>query len=175
MNIYLALVLGVMFYFLVPFFIVVFVKNAKVKNVLITIMFISFLVALFIGIYFKVSITNNKVLVTPDFSGNWCSKKINFSFSNITRFDFLINIVMLIPIGMLTIYLMQRKKLWQKILVLCLVAFVSGILTELGQFILPIPRSVQLSDSILNIISVVMGGLIMSVYIKFKNIIFKEK
>ena len=47
-----------------------------------------------------------------------------------------------------------------------------GISLETLQFVLPVSRSVQLSDAILNTISVVMGGIIGILYdcvIKYKS------
>lgn len=175
MNVYLVLALGLIFYFLVPFIVIMFVKNKKAGNIIMSTLFAMFLVVLFIGIYFKVSFVGNKVYAVPDFSGKWFNKTINISFSSIPKFDFLINIIMLIPIGIVCRYLTQNKKFVKRLLILICVAFVSGILTELGQFILPIPRGVQLSDSLLNMLSVLIGGAVASFYYLLKNLVYRKK
>ena len=173
MNVYLVLAVGLLFYFVVPFLVIVFVKNSKLSNFFITILFVIFLGILFVGIYFKVSFVGNKVYAVPNFSGEWFNKTINFSFKNIPKFDLVINIIMLIPIGIVCRYLTKKKKLWARILILLVVAIISGICTELGQFILPIPRGVQLSDSLLNMGSVLIGGIVGSVYFAIRNKIHK--
>jgi VanZ family protein len=170
-----VLAVGLIFYFIVPFLIIMFINNKKVSNILMCILFAMFLVILFVGIYFKVSFVGNKVYAVPDFSGEWFNKTINLSFSSIPKFDFVINIIMLIPIGIVCRYLTRNKKIWARILILLCVAFISGILTELGQFILPIPRGVQLSDSVLNMISVVIGSVVASVYYLIKKVVFKGR
>ena len=175
MSVKLVLILGLIFYFVVPFIIIVFVKNKKVSNILMTILLIAFLCVLFVGIYFKVTFVGNKVYAKPDFSGEWFNKTINLRLSNIPKFDFMINIIMLIPIGIVCRYLTQNKKIWARILILIGVAFISGILTELGQYILPIPRGVQLSDSLLNMLSVIIGGIVASFYYLIKKLILKVK
>jgi len=164
MNVYLVLSVGLICYFIVPFIIIVFIKNRKVSNVLMTLLLIAFLVILFLGIYCKVYFVDDKVFVKPDFSGEWMSKTVNFKFNIVSKFDFFINLILLIPIGIVTRYLTKDRKAWARILIILVVAFVSGILTELGQFILPIPRSVQLTDSVLNMISVLIGAIVASFY-----------
>ena len=175
MNVYLVLALGLVCYFLVPFVIIMFVKNRRVSNVLMVTLFILFLVVLFVGIYFRVSFEGNKVFAKPIFTGEWFNKEINLSFKNIPKFDFVINLIMLIPVGIVCRYLTHRKKVCARIFILIVVAFISGILTELGQFILPIPRGVQLSDSILNMISVLIGGCVASFYYLIKKLVFKNR
>jgi len=175
MNVYFVLSVGLLFYFIVPFIIIMFVKNRKISNILMGILFTLFLVILFIGIYFKVSFVNNKVYAVPDFTGEWFNKTINLKLNNIPKFDLVINIIMLIPIGIVCRYLTQRKVVWKRIIILLMVAFVSGILTELGQFIMPIPRGVQLSDSLLNMLSVVIGGVIASFYYLIKGVVLKNR
>lgn len=175
MNIYLVLAVGLICYFIVPFIIIMFVKNKRVSNALMFTLLAVFLVVLFVGIYFRVSFVGNKVYAVPNFSGEWFNKTINVSFKNIPKFDLVINLIMLIPIGIVCRYATNKKPLWKRILILVVVAVVSGVLTELGQFILPIPRGVQLSDSVLNMISVLIGGCVASLYYVFKNLVFKNR
>lgn len=175
MNVYLILALGLTFYFIVPFLIIMFVKNKKASNVLMFILFVTFLVVLFLGIYCKVSFLDNKVFINFDFSGDWFNKEINWSLTNITKFDFVINIIMLLPVGMVCRFLTNSKSIWIRIIILISVSIVSGFLTEFGQFVLPIPRGVQLSDSLLNAGSVIIGGAVAEFYYLLKRLIFKEK
>ena len=160
MNVYLVLAIATLFYFIIPFMVIVFIKNRKICTFFMVTLFLMFLVVLFVGIYFKVSFINNMVYAVPDFSGEWFDKTINLSFANISTFDLVINLVMLIPVGVFCRYATRNKFIGSRILILLLVAVISGVLTELGQFILPVPRSVQLSDSLLNMVSVLIGGFV---------------
>ena len=75
---------------------------------------------------------------------------------------------MLIPIGLFDIYI-SRKTFMQKLLTCLLVGLMCGVLLETIQFVLPVVRSVQLSDVLLNAISVVIGGVMGVVYDKIFN------
>ena len=175
MNVYLVLAVALIFYFIIPFIVIVFVRNRKISNAILGVMFAVFLIVLFVGIYFKISFVNNKVFAVADFSGKWFNKEINLSFKNIPKLDLFVNLVMLIPIGIVCRYLTYRKKLSIRIVILLIVAILSGVLTELGQFIMPIPRGVQLSDCVFNIISVLVGGIFASLCFVIKKAIYKNR
>ena len=81
----------------------------------------------------------------------------------IDKVDLLINIVMLIPIGLTVVYF-NNKSIVSKFVVLVIVGVVMGVSLETIQFILPVVRSVQLSDALLNTFSVVLGGIIGLLY-----------
>ena len=126
-------------------------------------MLIMYAIILFFGITSRIVIDNNFAIVSLDYSANWCDKTINFSLVKIDKIDLLINIVMLIPIG-LTIVYFNNKSIVSKFVVLVIVGVVMGVLLETIQFILPVVRSVQLSDVLLNTFSVVLGGIIGLLY-----------
>ncbi len=65
MSVHLVLAIGLIFYFIIPFLIIVFVKNQRVSKLLMSILFVAFLAILFVGIYFKVSFVDNKVYAVP--------------------------------------------------------------------------------------------------------------
>ena len=67
---------------------------------------------------------------------------------------------MMIPIGIATLYFVRNKKIRTKIFVIILVSCLSGVIIELLQFILPIPRGVEVADGVLNMLSVSIGALI---------------
>ena len=169
----LIIILGTLFYFVLPFIIWACFKNEKIKNILTICFFFLYLVVLFIGVFGKLDINDNVVSFSFDFSGSWCAKPINFSLASISTFDLVINIVMLIPVGMFVSYFMKNKNLFLKIISLLGVGLFVGLFIETCQFILPVPRSVQLSDALLNTVSVFVGGLIAWLYLwiikKFKG------
>lgn len=160
-NIWLVLVLGIFSYFILPF-ILWLIKNNKARNILTGIFFGLYLIVLFAGVFGKIGISAQNVSISFDFSGRWCAKNINASLdlNGITKFDLIINLVMLIPVGMFVIYFGRKRKWWLKIILLIVFGALSGIFIELLQFILPVYRSVQLTDILLNTISVFVGGLI---------------
>ncbi|MBP3431993.1 MAG: VanZ family protein [Clostridia bacterium] len=130
------------------------------QKILTLVFFCLYLVVLFIGVFAELDINSSVVSFKFDFVGTWCSKTINFTFSNITTFDLVINLVMLIPVGMFVFYLSINKKPMTKIILLLAFGLLAGVFIETLQFILPIQRSVQFSDAILNMISTLIGGLI---------------
>ena len=151
------------FYLIVPLFIWLFARSSKVGKILTITMLIMYAVILFFGITSRIVIDNKFAIVSLDYSANWCDKTINFSLLKIDKIDLLINIVMLIPIG-LTIVYFNNKSIVSKFVVLVIVGVVVGVSLETIQFILPVVRSVQLSDVLLNTFSVVLGGIIGLLY-----------
>ena len=166
-NTVLVVVLGVICYFVLPFLIWACVKKEKIRNILTISFFCLYLVVLFIGVFGQLDIGNDLVTFSFDFGGKWCAKKIGFGLTNISKFDLVINLVMLFPVGMLVYYFAKRKKWWVKILLLLGFGLLTGLLIETLQFILPVPRSVQLSDALLNMASTFVGGLIAWGYLWF--------
>jgi len=171
MNVYVVLALGLVFYFVVPFIVIVFGKSKSIGSIIISILSLLFLMALVIGLYSTLTFKNNAVFFNFDFTNLWFNKNINWQLKLPTKFDFIINIILLIPVGVACRYFTQNKKLGIRIIILTIVAFVTGILTELGQYILPVYRSVQLTDTLLNIISVILGGCFASLCFVIKKFI----
>lgn len=168
-NTIFVLVCGFIFYFILPFLIVGLIKNKKIKNIFIVIYLVLFLVVLFIGVFGKLDISLKNVIINLDFSSSWCNKPIRWAFENLTTFDVCINLFMLIPIGTVVAYFFKKKKFVVKLLLFALIGFVCGALIETLQFVLPVYRSVQLSDVVFNCISVVIGGILACVPFKFIN------
>lgn len=157
--IWLVITLGAVCYLVLPFLIWALIKNEKTKKIVTIILFSLYCVVLFVGVFGVISFSQGNVNIAFNFTNKWASKTINFGF-NITRFDLIINLVMLFPVGMFAYFLLQKKKLWLKLLLLVLVGALTGLLIETCQFILPIYRSVQLTDVLLNTVSVFAGGML---------------
>ncbi len=153
----LALIILIICYIIIPFFVFQFARNSKIGKIITIVSLVTFCVVLFFGITSKLTFIEEKVLIELDYSSDWCSKTINFSLTNIMSTDFIINITMLIPIGLSLFYLMKCSN-WKKFDIIFVIGLVTGILLETIQFILPVPRSVELSDVLLNTISTVFGG-----------------
>ena len=161
---WLVLLIGVVCYLILPIAIWC-IKKDNVKNILTILFFCMYLIVLICGVFGQLAISENEIIVNFDFSGPWCSKTINFSLAKIDTFDLVINLLMLFPVGMIAYYFARKKKWWTKLLLLIVFGLAMGMFIETCQFILPIPRSVQLSDVLLNCVSVFVGGLIACGYL----------
>jgi hypothetical protein len=174
----LLLILGTICYFVLPFLIFVFIKNKKIVKIMAIVFLCLFCFALIVGTLGQVSIARDYTTINFDFSQNFCDKNISLSFSNLTTFDIVTNLLMLIPIGIFVVCF-HHKNFLKTTLLLVLVGVLCGLTIELTQFVLPVPRSVQLSDVVFNAISVVLGGMIGWLYLvlgnKIKQKIYKEK
>ena len=153
LNTLFVLICGILYYFILPFIIFFCVKNTKLKNILMAIYLIIFLMVLFVGVFSTISINWENISFVFDFSHGWCSKSINLALKNLQLFN-------------------NKKPFYVKIILLIIVGLMSGLLIEGLQFVLPVQRSVQLSDVLLNTISVLLGGVfynIISAYPKYYN------
>ena len=155
-------------YFVMPIFIIIFVKNKKAQIIINTSLLCCFVVILFFATICNVDISKHTTSISFDFSQNWCNKNINWMPYTKSLGDFLINVTMLFPIGVFTACFSKRK-LWITLLISASIGLLCGLTIEAYQFILPVSRSVQLSDVLLNCVSVVLGSLYASAIIFIKN------
>ena len=169
------LIAGILCYFVLPPLIYFFVKPSVTKKIFLTAFFVLYICILIIGVLGKIDITAETTKITFDFSGEWAAKPINWNFDHLTLFDVLINLFMLIPIGTY-ICLMKNDNLFAKTIFMSLfIGFLIGVCIETAQFILPIQRSVQLSDAIFNAASVMIGGIFGFIIFKIKSKLNKQK
>ena len=166
-------VIGVfVFYLIVPMCIWFSARNSKVGKVLTIVFAIVNGTILFFGITSRIFFKEGMAIIKIDYSANWCDKTISFSLADVDKIDFLINIIMLIPVGLVAVYF-NRKSTINRFIMLLVVGVMFGVGLETLQFVLPVTRSVQLSDVILNTISVVVGGMLGVLYdcvIKYRGI-----
>ena len=166
----LVLSLGAVFFFVVPFAIL-FIKNKKAFNWTLSILFVLYVALLLCGVWFQTHCTWKTVSLKPNFSGKWCDKPINWNFAHLSLFDLIINLIMFIPLGIFISYKFKHKSLLSKLILLLCLGFFAGMFVELSQFILPVPRSVQMSDIFFNMASTFIGGMIGLFYLwVFKKI-----
>lgn len=164
---YLIIICVILLYVIVPIVLVVFLSKNKKYNAALWVVYSVFIIVLLVGVLGKIDIGEQYTRVYLDFSAMWADKPINISMQT-TKMDFLINISMLIPIGECVCLLAKNKKSkWGIVIALCF-GLICGFGIETMQFILPVHRSVQLSDFVYNTISVVIGYLYVSAiyYIK---------
>lgn len=148
-------------FILLPLVLLNVIKDRKKMNIAATVIFCCYLLVLFVGVFGKVEVGSSTTKISLDFSGQWCTKSIKWNFSHLSTFDIVVNLVMLIPVGIFVAYFAHRKwKIWGLLIFLVFIGIASGCFIEIFQFILPVPRSVQLSDIVFNTISVFVGGLV---------------
>ncbi len=151
------------FYIIVPMIIWLFARNSKLGKTLTVVFSVLFGVVLFFGITSRINFQDRFAIINIDFTSNWCDKAVNLSLLDIDKFDMFINIVMLIPVGLVVVYY-NKKSVRNRWLVLVVVGVCMGVGLETLQFILPVVRSVQLSDALLNTMSVMLGGVLGMLY-----------
>lgn len=160
-------------YIICPIILRLTFKNKKVTIILLSIMATLFSIVLFIGVFTKVTVTQDVIKISLNSKGHWASETINFNIFNLSTFDLCVNTIMLIPFGViLALALNYRNKkmpFWKLLLLLFLCGILFGFMIELIQFILPIERAIQLSDVFLNAISCVIGGLYFTALLKIKK------
>ena len=153
----------ILFYMVLPCIVWLCARKTKLGKAIVVVCSILFGIVLFFGITSKVSITENCVIVNFDYTNKWFGKPINLNVFDIDKIDFIINISMLVPIGLVVIYF-NKRKLPNKLLMLTLIGLMIGLALETLQYILPVYRTVQLSDVVLNTVSVVIGGCVGLIY-----------
>ena len=151
------LVIGGLIYFILP--IIIWInKDKKLIRILVDILFGVYLVVLILGVTCRINFDHVSTIVDFDYSGEWLSKKVNWSLKEIVGADLIINLVMLIPIGLYVAF-MSKNTNYVSFIVMFIIGFMLGLGIEILQYVLPVPRSVQVSDIILNGFSVCIGGL----------------
>lgn len=155
LNLWAVLITALILYFVLPILVFTFIKSKKTKRIIANSLFIIYVVLLLIGVWAKVMITSQEVKVVFDFTYT-AQKAISWGFTRLKTSDILINLVMLIPVGL--IISINTNKSFIKTMVLgAVVGVVCGVIIEVGQFVLPVKRYTQLSDVVLNTISVLFG------------------
>lgn len=157
-------ILALICYFVLPLMILIFVKNYKSVKKITFALLIIYIVILVIGVWTRVDVTRNVVKISLDYSYGFFNKSIRWGFSNLKIFDILVNLVMLMPIG-LSLVILKKEPFITLLIKSVILGFIVGFIVELGQYILPIYRAIQLSDVIFNMISLVFGTIIGKIFL----------
>ncbi len=129
--------------------------NSRQARIVNTSLVIIYTLMLMIGVLFSVKISNTTARLTLDLSGKFCDID-KISLYDLTPTNIVINLMILLP------YAPHIRKVSHKNYLLnCLMFGVFiGLSIELIQFILPVPRTVELTDILYNAISLFLGGII---------------
>lgn len=155
----LAIIITAISFFCVPTILMLLIKSKRTLLVITCVLTVIFFISLCICVFSTVSIDNDFVTILFESNGKWCAKNINYTFSNLTKQDILINIFMLFPLGAFCIVFTSHRNLKLPLIWAFVIGLIVGFIIETFQFILPINRSVQLSDMIFNALSVLIGAL----------------
>lgn len=162
---YLAVYITVGFCFLILPFLLLLIRNGKKRNIFVFISFAIYLVVLAIGVFGQIDYIEKGVKIGFVFGNKWGGKNIDYTFSVLSGHDIIFNIVMLLPLGIFIEYILRNKPYGKRIFCLVVFGFLCGALIETMQYILPITRTVQVSDAIFNMISTIIGGAIGRIYL----------
>ena len=146
------------------------IKNEKVIKIIFLILAIIYSILICIGVFFKVNLAQN-ITITLFKNVEGVNKSFSFYPFAKTLTDFLINILMFVPLGFLLSPILKKHTLIKTLLI----GFIFSTFIELMQLLLPIVRSPQLSDIILNTLSCLIGGLCFSLLKLFKSLLTRKK
>lgn len=164
MNTYIVFALVVIYYAIVPIFLSLCPRSDRTRKTAYLVYLILFIPVLVCGVFGKVNI-GKIVTITFEKSGGIADKVFNFSPITKDVRDIVINIFMLVPMGLATYNLSNKHRLLKAVLF----GLLTGAFIETMQFILPIARSPQLTDIILNTISSLVGAVYALVLSKLKR------
>lgn len=159
-DLFLACAIVGVFYILATILLVAFFNHDKIVKTLAIVFASLYILLLIIGVFSDCSIEAGKVFIAFKPVTIWGGKTINLRFWHFSKIDFIINLVLLAPIGeVLVLALIKNNNNIKKIfLILFICGLCAGLFIETVQFFIPYNRSVQLSDVIFNTISMMLGG-----------------
>lgn len=166
-----AMVLSI-YFLILPVFVMYFTKDDKKYRLIRNLLLSSFFIMLLIGVIGEIDFNKQTIYIGFNFSNGWFNKDIIWKFPRF-KLDIIINLLMLIPIGEWALIESKRRKLKTGIIYAVVCGLGIGLIVEFLQFALPVTRSVQLSDLILNTASSIIGYLYMALFYWIKMLILK--
>lgn len=164
-NLYLAIALLIFFFVIYPLIIMFLLRdNFNVLKIVSIISFALYLILLATLVFGDVSTKNNMFNVKLFADANWFS--MDFCWASFNYKNILYNIIMMFPISAFVLVITksivlqynQFVKVQKKVFLLTiLLAFCISFLIELFQFILPVSRTTEVLDLIINTFSGVLG------------------
>ena len=163
-SLWFVIFMVVLFMFLLPSVFVMFFNHKPWLKWVVLCFFIIYLLVLFAGVFGKIDITQNTVYITFENNGLPFNAH-NFLWWNFDKANVLINLFMLFPVCLI-IFAFCKKHTFLKTIILafCLSAFI-----ETMQFILPVSRTVEITDLLYNTLSGIIGWLYFYLLIKLNK------
>lgn len=125
-------------------------------------------ILLLVGVTCHIEFVDGGVDISYQFAQTWGDKNMYWGFADLTLTDFAFNILMLIPIGAYIASSDRKKKWWQVILYSMLIGLFVSLAIEATQFILPVERTVQFSDTFFNTLSAGLGAIMIVCFKKLR-------
>ena len=142
-------------------------KNAKHIKVVSLVLSILYILVICIGVFSNIQLGKDITIIPFDLTVK-LNKSFDFNLISKNIQDFIINILMFIPLGFLLTPLFKTHTVLKTLLI----GISFSILIEIMQLILPINRSPQLSDIVLNSLSCLIG---IACFLLFRFIVAKLK
>ena len=162
----LVIVLSILMFFVAP--IVCYVLcNREVLNKIRYVFLMLYVIVLFIATTGNISFSDGVMHVDYSFTKIWGNKEMFWGFDNLTWFGVFINLFMMIPVGAYIATSNKARSWWQTVLVACFWGMIASLAVEATQYILPVNRCVEFSDTLFNTISAGLGALMI---LPFKNL-----
>ena len=164
-NFTLAIFLLVFFFVFYPAIIMLVFKNKpKVLNIIAQISLIAYFLLLFLLVFGQVSIKENMFCVELIFNNSWFS--LNFCVASFSLTNIFYNLIMMFPISAFIIANSfsifnnkgENKKFIRFMFLKSIIfSFIVSLVIEFFQFVLPVNRTTEILDLILNTLSGVLG------------------
>ena len=166
-NLTLCIILFVLMFFVVPIVCYLMCPTDKL-NRLRHLLLEFYVLVLLIGITAHIVFDGNILHIDYVFAKEWGNKDMFWGFADLSWLDFLLNILMLIPIGAYIASSSKQRGAWQTILLACFVGMLTSLGIETLQYILPVDRCVQFSDTLFNTISAGLGAAMIVAFSKLR-------
>ncbi len=174
LNMTFIIITAVVVLFIVPTAIILSCKNIQAFRIIMWIFAILFIICLLAFVLLYVEIYKSYVTIEFRLEGGWFSKNIELNLKK-SKIDILVNTLMLMPLGAPLMALFYKKGVKLKLLWATIIGLGIGVFIEFCQFMLPIPRTVQVTDALLNMISLFIGAVYFGLFMRLRKKIYKEK
>lgn len=161
-NLILAIVLFIIFVILLPSVAIFILINKKqLLKIFGIVFFILYLIVLGSLVFGDVSFKNGNLILKFTTNTKWFN--MYFVWGSFTKSNLLLNIIMLFPVGAFVLALNTKHSFIKTIVF----SFVISFTIEVLQFVLPIQRTTEVLDILLNTLSGILGYLYYFLIYKF--------
>ena len=160
---------------ILPLILINFCKNKKVNKIYSIIGIIIYIILILLFTIPARNFSFKEIILQFNPDSNWFNKIINLQFWKHSVSDALINILMFIPLGILFFQYEKNENKKNTIIKSFIFGFCFSLCIEILQFILPFKHYPDLSDLILNTLSLGIGTFISFIIYKIINKIKLKK
>lgn len=161
-----AVIIGFCFLF-IPFFVLfTFYNKPKILKSCAIILFFVYLISISILVFAKLEFNGNLICITFEQSASWFSLLFRVGVVSNKRQLFL-NLLMMFPISVFVLVITKKDKFcYKKTFILTLVlSFLLSACIEILQFVLPIDRTTEILDLVINTFSGALGFLFYAFFV----------